>query len=601
MMLEDDKKQILSDHPSLDGVQMAVLNKRMEAICRKMSNTLLRTGRSGVLNSARDFSCCLVTADNALLSVNESLPIHVLRGADMMAAAMQQFHTELKKGDAFIHNSPYHGGSHPADHTTLVPVIDDDGIHRFTMVAKAHQADCGNSIPTTYHGSARDVYQEGALIFPAVRIQENYQDIDDIVRMCKMRIRVPEQWWGDYLAALGAARIGERELMQLGKEVGWDTLEQFSLQWFDYSEQLMISAVKKMPHGEKTIHTRHDPFPGAEEGIDIKVRVLVDTDKAKIEVDLRDNPDCLPCGLNLSQACAETSALLGIFNSIPGDVPTNQGSFRRIVLHLRENCVVGIPKHPTSCSVATTNVADRVGNAVQRAIAELGDGYGMAAAAAIIPPSIGVISGSSEMTGGPYVNQIFLGWGGGAASPSNDAWLTIGHIGNAGLSYLDSIELDEMRFPMIVKGRNFVIDSGGYGRTRGGEGVFCEFGPTDGPMEVGYVSDGNETPAEGVRGGGSGSCANQFRKDPDGGLHQLDPCAQAIIPEGHTIVSYSCGGGGYGSPIDRDMYEVAKDLKEKWISNETAEKIYGVIVNQNGDVDVSATSLKRSELKNETP
>ncbi len=109
------------------------------------------------------------------------------------------------------------------------------------------------------------------------------------------------------------------------------------------------------------------------------------------------------------------------------------------------------------------------------------------------------------------------------------------------------------------------------------------------------------SPAEGVRGGGSGSCANQFRKDPDGGLHQLDPCAQAIIPEGHTIVSYSCGGGGYGSPIDRDMYEVAKDLKEKWISNETAEKIYGVIVNQNGDVDVSATSLKRNELKNETP
>ena len=68
----------------LDGVQLAILNKRIESICAKMANTLLRTGRSGVLNSARDFSCVLVTADNKLLNVSESLPIHVLRGADMM-------------------------------------------------------------------------------------------------------------------------------------------------------------------------------------------------------------------------------------------------------------------------------------------------------------------------------------------------------------------------------------------------------------------------------------------------------------------------------------------------------------------------------------
>ena len=39
----------------MDGVQLAILNKRFEAICRKMANTLFRTGRSGVLNTARDF------------------------------------------------------------------------------------------------------------------------------------------------------------------------------------------------------------------------------------------------------------------------------------------------------------------------------------------------------------------------------------------------------------------------------------------------------------------------------------------------------------------------------------------------------------------
>ena len=172
----------------MDGVFMAVLAKRLARIAVKMQNTLFRTARSGVINTARDFSCCILTAEAELLAVGESLPIHVMVGADMMAKSMAAFHPRLRRGDAFLHNSPYHGCSHAADLSVLVPVIDDQGIHRFTVMAKAHQADIGNSIPTTVHASARDVYEEGALIFPAVKVQENYRDIEDIIRMCMMRI-----------------------------------------------------------------------------------------------------------------------------------------------------------------------------------------------------------------------------------------------------------------------------------------------------------------------------------------------------------------------------------------------------------------------------
>jgi N-methylhydantoinase B len=143
------------------AVQLAIFNARMESVTRRMANTLLRTGRSGVINTARDFSCSLVTARGELLSVSEGFPIHMLRGADLMAQCMASFHPTLKRGDAFLHNSPYHGNSHAADHTIIVPVVDDDGVHRFTVLAKAHLADCGNALPTTYMGAARDVYAEG--------------------------------------------------------------------------------------------------------------------------------------------------------------------------------------------------------------------------------------------------------------------------------------------------------------------------------------------------------------------------------------------------------------------------------------------------------
>lgn len=578
-----------------NGVRLALLNNRLEGIARKMANTLLRTGRSGVLNIARDFSCCIVTRDNQLLASADSLPIHVLSGPDLMAAAMQEFHPVLKRGDAFLHNSPYHGCSHPADHTILVPVIDDEGVHHYTVVAKAHQADCGNSQPTTYMGGAKDVYEEGALIFPAVKVQQDYQNIEDIIRMCRMRIRVPDQWWGDFLAMLGAARIAERELLSLAKEIGWDALHTHENEYFDYSEQLMISAIRRTTAGRATHLSTHDAFPGTpEDGVPIKVVVEVDPEAAMVTVDLRDNPDCMPCGLNLSEACARTSAMIGVFNSLDHQVPKNAGAFRRLNILLREGCIVGIPFHPTSCSVATTNIADRVANSTQSALATIADGIGLAECGAVMPPSVSVISGTDPRTGRLFVNQVFLGFSGGAGAPTVDAWQTIAHVGNAGLCFQDSIELDEMRQPLCIRQRRFLPDTEGAGRSRGAHSVYVEFGPVGCDIDVGYVSDGVINGPKGARGGLTGANASQSRILVDGSTEILPSCALVTIRDGEWIQSYSCGGGGYGAPHERDPEMVAHDVAEGWVSRERAGSVYGVHLDEDGSVDVEKTRQLRA-------
>ena len=107
-------------------------------------------------------------------------------------------------------------------------------------------------------GPARDVYAEGAPIFPATKIQENYRHVMDIVRLCQMRIRVPEQWWGDYLAPLGAARVAEREILKLGVEYGWDRFQALERAWFDYSEARMIAAIRKLPAGTAAAENMRD-------------------------------------------------------------------------------------------------------------------------------------------------------------------------------------------------------------------------------------------------------------------------------------------------------------------------------------------------------
>ncbi len=584
----------------MDPVTLAVLSKRFESITTKMANTLLRTGRSGVLNLAKDFSTSIVTRDCELLTGAETLPIHVLSGADLMARSMMDLHPVLRRGDAFLHNSPYHGCSHPADHTILIPVIDKKGVHHFTVWVKAHQADCGNGQPTTYMGHARDVYEEGALIFPAVKVQENFEDIEDIIRMCQMRIRVPVQWRGDYLAMIGAARIGEREVLAMADEYGWETLHTFSEEWFDYSEKVMIAAIKKMPGGSATATSTHDPVPGTpEEGIRIKVEVKIDSKKARIEVDLRDNPDAMPCGLNLSEACARTGAMIGVFNSIEDPVPTNAGSFRRLKVHIREGCVAGGGKHPTSMSVATTNLADRVTNPVQRAFSKIEDGLGLAECGPIFPASLGVISGVDPRNENePFVNQIFLLDTGGAAAAKTDAWLTICHAGNSGMCFIDSVELDELHFPFLVDERRLVIDTEGAGRTIGAPSGYCEYGPVGGgDLEVVYVADGAKNNAKGTLGGYDGARIRNYHRRRDGELVELPACEDIVLKPGEKIVSYSSGGGGYGPPVERPAAKVKFDVDEGWVSRERAHEIYGVVLREDGSVDEAATTGRRKALK----
>ena len=582
---------------TLDGHKLALLNNRFDGIVRAMTNTLLRTARSAILNTARDFSCCILTADHEMLAMAESLPIHVMSGPDLMARWMTRFNPELKRGDAFLHNSPYHGNSHAADWTILVPVMDDSGRHRFTVIAKAHLADCGNAVPTTYSAAARVVYEEGALIFPCVKVQEDYRDRADVLRIAQVRIRVPELWHGDFLALLGAARIGERKLLDLLQEMDGEEFAAYPREWFDYSERMMIDAIRRLPSGEARTSAWHDPIPGAlPDGLEVNARVKVDRDAARIEVDLTDNPDCQPCGLNLTESTAGTAAMMGVFTGLGSVVPPNAGSFRRLRVHLRENCVVGIPKHPYSCSVATTNLSELVANSVVRAVAELGEGHGMAATGKASPAATSVISGIDKRPGrGPFVNQLWLGFTGGAAGPVADGWLTIIGIGAAGFLRRDSIEILEMKYPVLIHSEFIVRDSEGAGRHCGAPSAQVEFGSLDCDLTAVWLSEGTTHAAIGVQDGENGSLARQYVRDLNGELSRpLGTYEQVTVKPGERVVSICSGGAGYGAPSTRDPDRVARDVQRGWVSPQRARETYRVVVNDNGALDPDRTAALRN-------
>lgn len=587
---------------ALSPMLLAVLANRFDGVVREMTNTMLRTGRSAVINSARDFSCGITTGDNELFATAEGLPAHTY-GLNLQTAAMCAYHDDIAEGDAYLHNDPYSGNSHPADHTLIVPVF-WEGEHLFNVCAKAHQADIGNSLPTTYHAAARDIYEEGALIFPAVRVQRAHQMNMDIIRMCQRRIRVPDYWYGDFLSMLGAARTGEKRIHDIFRKYGKETLKRFVTQWFDYSENRMRQAIRALPAATIERESHHDPIPPFMlEGIPVRTKITVDPIAGTVELDLTANVDCMDNGLNLSEACAISNSVAGVYNCLPSDIPRNGGSYRCIRMKLREGAAIGKPTFPHSCSVATTNVSERLLNNVQAALADLGEGYGLAEGGIGMGAGFSVISGLDARHGDhPYVNQLIIGNNGGPASPTCDGWITYGIPVVAGLMYRDSVEISELSYPIHYREMRLCQDTMGAGRTRGAPGLEMSFGPSEHPMTVVFAADGQRNPARGVRGGAPGNVGRMDLIDEQGAMTQMPNVGQFVLKKGQWLRGLDTAGGGYGDPLTRDPARVREDVLERYVSVAHAFEVYGVAFTGSADdeslaVDAAATVARRAALR----
>ena len=71
------------------------------------------------------------------------------------------------------------------------------------------------------------------------------------------------------------------------------------------------------------------------------------------------------------------------------------------------------------------------------------------------------------------------------------------------------------------------------------------------------------------------------------------------LEPGDHVLYRSNGGGGFGNPLERDPTLVLDDLKNGWISQDKAEKVYGVVVTSEStasDVRIESTKTEKHRL-----
>ena len=171
----------------------------------------------------------------------------------------------------------------------------------------------------------------------------------------------------------------------------------------------------------------------------------------------------------------------------------------------------------------------------------------------------------------------------------------------AGVLYRDSIEIDEQRFPILVKKMHLMEDSMGHGRRRGGQATEVIMGPRKDPIHILHVCNGLESAPIGVRGGTGSKLGGNVRIDREGNEHPYPAVMVCDLESGELLRARDQGGGGYGPAIEREPERVLRDVENYIVSEEVARSVYGVEIsgsrlNDDLAIDIETTETIRAGM-----
>ncbi len=541
-------------HAHGDPVTLAVVEHRLESIAQEMTEAMLRTAMSQILNSSRDFSTAILDADCQLVAQGEGIPVHISALPVAGAAVRDYFGDDIHDGDLFILNDPYFGGSHLPDITVIRPVF-HHGRLLFYGVNRAHHSDVGGATHGGYNPGANEIFQEGLRI-PPLKLYDRGRPRYDLLRMMSVNVRQSENFLGDLNAQIGSVTLASQRIASLLADYGADRLMAIVAEILAATERQVRQFIDQWPDGVYYGESLVDDDGFDSKLIPIRAKVTIAGDA--MTIDLSESGPQVEGFINSAYANTRSLAHAAIMYLAPTGVARNEGSMRPVRIIAPRGLVVNA-NPPAPVCMSTNHCAEEVVEAVFKALAPAIPG---AVSAGFSRRLRYAITGIDPRTGRQFIWHFFLARGGGGASEGYDGWPNVGEINVAGGIRSPSIEVTEERFPLFIRRHELRPDSGGLGAWRGGLGAVCDLiYEGRGPALLNTAGDGIVVPPFGLFGGADG-LAHHYKIVSNGAERVLGSKEVGVVVNpGDRIISLSSGGGGYGRPEDRDEGAAMWDLK----------------------------------------
>lgn len=584
-----------------DPVLVEIVEGTLASVEMEVETAIARTARSPMIRDAHDFRAGI-----------HDVRLRKLTGRSYSALVqpiVRDFPVEdMNPGDVFFHNDVYlsEGGiGHLPDLCVTVPVFHDGQVVAFVQ-AFGHHDDIGGAVPGSMPSHARSAFEEGLMV-PPIKLWDRGEPNRAALTIMTRNSRMPDSLAGDLDAECSACLMGARRLGELFTRYGREAVEAcFDAIITKTTETFRRELLSKIPEGTYVWedYAEHD-------GVDPprlhtqRITLTVDhTAAAPLLIDFTGTSPQAKGPINHAGDYADgvflkkwLAPILRNLADTPermAELDVNEGVVPLIEMRFPGKGTLLTPVFPAPTNARTFVILRLLG--VLAGVLAKATGGRMPADQETIRYT-GVYGDDHE--GRPYLMREVLGGG------SGGRWYADGEdtIHVVPDSRNIPVEFAESRWPFRVERLGLARDSGGPGRYRGGLGYDKHIRML---RDASYMSiaDRSILSCWGVAGGQAGRPFHVTVDDvPMEGLVDDHP-----VKAGELIRIQTTGGGGWGSPLDRDPAQVAADVRDGKVSLESARTSYGVVFTGPGfppgtlpEVDHPATTELRGRLRGRSP
>ena len=568
-----------SARTNVDPITLEVIRHGIISICDQIDANMTRTAFSPYIYEYKDYAVGFVGVDAQLLAqCTGGMPVFVADSVGMAVRdGLETYGREnFHKGDVVVCNHAAVQGQHLNNTVMYTPVFagaNGDELIGFFAV-NCHWIDIGGSAIGSVSYSSTDIFMEG-LQLRSIKLWSKGEPIEEVYRIIENNTRFPLELLGDIEAQLGGCLLG-RDLTQAmadkyGTVVFLGALDMI----LDQCAAATREKIRAIPDGFYQHEAFLDNDGVRDENIPIKVKVIVAGDEMTIDFsEISDQvKGCINSGY---YGGGRTCARVAFKYLIATDEPANEGTFRPLKMMLPEGKLLSA--EPTAAmglySIPFPTVIDCIIKALEPALPQRVTGAHFGTFSSLS------FSGKRIDTGAPFKanDSGHGGWGAGATHDGAGPFRTMAH----GDTRLIPIELQESMYPYRVEEFCLRQDSGGPGKWRGGLGFDKQY-VLLAPCELWANFDRIGCPPWGVQ-GAKAAKAGQVLIFKDGKqeaklLYKTENCP---LQAGDRVRMATGGGGGYGSPSERPVELVQRDVIRGFVSLESARDDYGVVIEADG-------------------
>ena len=577
---------------AVDSVTLEILKNHCRAAAESMAFALYRTAHSTFVKETEDFTTGLTTPNGETFATPTEL------GATWFVGLNYKNVIDLidnyEEGDICLTNDPYSGFvcTHSPDMHIWKPVFHDGEIICF-VVGHVHNTDVGGAVPASLSRTLVEVHQEGIRI-PPNKIIEKGEINDDVLSIMLANVRMPEQNWGDLKAQIAAMNTGERRVREMVEKFGIETFKEGTARLLDYAEQQARAIVHGMPDGRYFFADYMDE--DVADGYPCRIALEVTIDGEEMVFDFTGSDPQIEGSVNIPTGGEVRHALIMVgliyvLYSLDTRLFLNSGVARVCRCILPSGTIIN-PEFPAAVGLRTLSV--------QRLQAII-----FGAFVQVVPERLP----ASPASGGPIMNVNAIDNKSGRRVVASIDPITGGAGGNpfedgaegsgANSSFLKNtpVEINEAEVPIRILRYGLLPDSGGPGKFRGGLATVLAFrAEAPNTRVTARNRDRTRFTSWGVRGGRAGT-PSIFLLNP-GKKNEINLGNTDIltIGPGDEVLVASGGAGGWGDPLERNPEAVWLDVKKGFVSTETAERDYGVVLGSGGVNEQATVDLRGSRV-----